>query len=241
MIAAPTQRMVSAARGVPPHLAGLEPEGHWTDIAFIPNSRFWWKEKMKREAERLRDLFRPSLPHGQIVRIERIGGAGGARVQTALARSGGEAVLVFWELRANCGTALSTRREPRLTEPQRVFTVAWLRRENGWAGGRPTFDVSAGEFPYRDQVLWPDHTGRRVRGIRVTEYWSLYQKLPERAALLRDTGAALAPLRGWVRAHPALARHPVIIGEVDQAERWAAQAGRVASEPARLLKRQCPG
>lgn len=234
MIAAPTQRMVSAARGVPPHLANLPDDGHWTDHGFIPNSRFWWKEKLKWQAERVRDLFRPSLPYGQIVRVERMGGTGDARVRAALARSGGEAVLVFWALRANCGTALSRWRKPRLTEPQRVFTVAWLRRENGWVDGRPTFDVSAGEFPYRDQVPWPDHARRRVRGIRVTEYWSLYETLPARAALLRDTAAALAPLREWVRAHPALARNPVTLGEVDQAERWAALAadGWLPSPPA---------
>ena len=224
LIVAPTPRMVSAARGLPPHLATVPPEGHWTDIGWIPGSWFWWKEKTKRELRRVRDAFRPSLPYGQIVRIERFGGTGSRRLRTVLARNGGEAVLVFWALGASCGTELSARREPRITNTRRAFLLAELRGESGWVDGRPTFDVPAQEFPYRDREPWPDATGRRVPGIPAVEYWSLYQALPMPDALRRDTAAALAPLRAWVRSRPALARHPVILAELSQARSYAQQA-----------------
>jgi hypothetical protein len=224
LIIAPTPLMVSAARGLPPHLASLPPEPHWTDIGRIPGGWFWWKEKTKREMRRVRDAFRPPLPYGQIVRIERIGGAGSRRLRTVLPRNGGEAVLVFWALGSSCGTELSTRREPRITQTPRAFLRAELRGKRGWVDGRPTFDVAAYEFPYRDREPWPDETRRRVPGIPATEYWSLYQALPTPDALRRDTAAALAPLRSWVRSRPALARHPVILAEVDQARNWSERA-----------------
>lgn len=224
LIVAPTPRMVSAARGMPRHLAKLPPDPHWTDVGWIPGSWFWWKEKTKWELRRVRDAFRPSLPYGQIVRIERIGGGGSGRLRTVLARNGGEAVLVFWALRANCGTALSRRREPQITRTRRAFVIAELRRESGWVDGRPTFDVEPYEFPYRDRDAWRDDTGRRVPGIRAAEYWSLYEALPMPDALRRDTAAALAPLRAWVESHRALARNPVILAELDQARRWSVRA-----------------
>lgn len=217
LIALPTGRMVSAPDALPPHLAEAAREP-------AERVRGWvgWKARLRLWWERVLDLFRPSLPYGQVVRVERFGGAEGERVRAALERSGGEAVLVRWTLRGDCGEALNPSREPWTRPGGRLFTTARLRAREGWVEGRPTLDVSSFDFPYPDRQPGHDDSGREVPGLRVADYWSLYEALPAHAVLRRDTAAALAPLRGWMRAHPQLARHPVARGELRQAESYAA-------------------
>jgi hypothetical protein len=65
-----------------------------------------------------------------------------------------------------------------------------------------------------------------VAGPRLAEYWELYETLPTYPQLERDTAAALAPMRAWVRAHPALAAHPAVQGSVVKAEGLAGLAAR---------------
>jgi hypothetical protein len=226
LIALPTDRTLSAARALPPDLAEV---GHIAPISQHirePGRWWWWKERIAHWWKRARNAFRPPLPYGQVVRLERVGGAHASRIRAALAASRNEAVLVRWELGADCGPARSERREPWLDRGSRVFTTARLRAKAGWVGGRPTFDVTSFDYPYTEQAPWTDPRGHRVAGPRLAEYWELYETLPTFPQMERDTAAALAPMRAWVRAHPALAAHPAVQGSVVKAEGLAGLAAR---------------
>ena len=221
LIALPTDRVVSAARGMPPHLARLGPERSPLDRIRAPGEGWWWRRRFRALWGRVRDAFRPDLPYGQVVRLERLGGPDSLQVLAALARSGGEAVLVHWALTAGCGTALSESLRPWLPAGERVFIAAALRDEVGWVGGRPTFDVGAGEYPYRERSPSRREESRAEPRLSIEEYWDLYEALPAYRELEQDSAAALAPLRAWSRAHPELASHPLVRGEISQAEGYA--------------------
>ncbi|HYW07019.1 MAG TPA: hypothetical protein VE913_08695 [Longimicrobium sp.] len=137
LIALPTDRTLSAARSLPPDLARVGTMPPTSDYIRQPGRWWWWQDRMAHWWKRARNAFRPPLPYGQVVRLERVGGAHAARIRAALAASRGEAVLVRWDLRADCGIARSERREPWLNRGFRVFTTARLRAEaDGWAAGR---------------------------------------------------------------------------------------------------------
>jgi|SRR5215207_3894706 len=98
-----------------------------------------------------------------------------------------------------------------------------LRGRHGWAKGRPTFEVGAHELAYRDGQSWPGPDRRPVAGLPLEAYWELYDSLPAYRNLERDTAAALAPRRAWVRAHPDPTGLPLVSGEMGTAQDYAAQ------------------
>jgi hypothetical protein len=229
LIAFPTDRTLSAARALPADLAGVGPVPPTSSYVRQPWRWWWWKDWIAHAWKRARNAFHPPLPYGQVVRLERVGGAHAARIRAALGASRNEAVLVRWELGGDCGVTRSERREPWLNRGFQVFTTARLRAEAGWVGGRPTFDVTSFDFPYTEQYPWTDPGGRPIAALRLAEYWELYQTLPTLPQLERDTAAALAPLRAWVRSHPALAAHPLVHSEVMTATgraEWVARERR---------------
>ena len=220
LIALPTGRMVSAARGLPPALARVGPKRSYHDRISTPREWRWWRGRLQVGSRRLRNAFRLGPPYGQVARIERVGGPDSGRVVAALAQSGGEVVVVRWLLTAACGDALSESREPWLAPGERVFMTAVLRDQAGWVDGRPTFDIRSAAFPYRERPSWGD-ASRAEPWLSLEEYWRLYEALPAHAELERDSAAALAPLRAWARLHQELVSYPLVRREVDLAARYA--------------------
>lgn len=221
MIVRPTPTMLSAARGLPRDLAGVRPERDLLLRMYPPTSAEWWRARF----HRWKASFGPPLPMGQVVRVARLGGASPA-VRAALARHGGEAVLVQWALATNCRTALYSGREPRLSAGRPVFVAARLRARSGWVHGRLTFDVFPQQWPYAGWRAELDSPPGEP--LTVEEYWTLRAALPTDDALLRDTATALAPLRAWVRSHPRLARRWPAPGVIASAERNAASSAYLA-------------
>jgi hypothetical protein len=207
LIATTSDRTVSAGRGLPRALRRAERPRDWREMMYSPANREWWGLQVRKIGRRVRRLFRPRLPYGQIVTLERVGGADAARIRTALRQSGGEAVLVRWDLGASCGPVLREEQGPWLRPGARVFLTARLRDRRGWVRGRPTLDVQTSDYPYpRDaQFLGGGRSGGRP--LPVETFWSLYQALPM-GYEPPDTAAALAGLDAWARANPAAARHP---------------------------------
>jgi hypothetical protein len=208
LIAVPSGQMVSAGRGLPTHLRRAERRRDPEEGLYSPRNGPWWRLQARKVGRRVREAFRPALPYGQVVRLERAGGADSARVRAALARSRGEAVLVRWDLGASCNPVRSELRTPWLRPGTRTFITAQLRPRRGWVRGRPTFDVQAHNYPYPFHAL----SGRGIPvepgKLPVETFWSLYALLPPTTYQVRDTAAVFRPLDAWERANPAAARHP---------------------------------
>jgi hypothetical protein len=217
LIALSSHRTVSAGRGLPRELRNAERPYDWREGLYSPRDREWWRLQVHKAGRRVRRLFRPRLPYGQVVTLERVGGAEAGRIRAALRRSRGEAVLVRWDLGASCGPVLRDERGPWLRPGTRVFLTARLRDRRGWVRGRPTFDVQAGDYPYPRDA---QHIGGPVPGERplpLETYWSL---------------------DAWVRANPAAARHRDAREEIEHTRRrlapdplWYPPAGVPASSP----------
>lgn len=208
LLVVPSGQTVSAARGLPPYLRRAERRRDLHEGLYSPRDGPWWRMQARKLGRRIREVFRPALPYGQVVRLERVGGADSARVQAALARSRGEAVLVRWDLAANCGPVRSENRAPWLRPGTRTFITAQLRPRRGWVRGRPTFDVQAHNYPYPRHGLAGWSTPVEPAALPVETFWSLYALLPPTTYQVPDTAAVFRGLGAWERANPAAARHP---------------------------------
>jgi hypothetical protein len=216
LVAVPSDRTVSAARGLPRELRRAERPRDWRELMYSPRQRDWWGLQVRKIGRRVRRIFRPRAPFGQVVALERVGGAEDARIRAALARSGGEAVLVRWDLGASCGPVLREERDPWLRPGAQVFLTARLRDPRGWVRGRPTLDVRSFDYPYPMRAMLVRGPMHGERPLPVETYWSLYEALPA-GYEPADTAAALARLDAWVRANAAPARHPHARAELDYA------------------------
>ena len=155
--------------------------------------------------------------HGQLMRIDTLGGANSEAVRAAAARSGTrDVVVVPWDYDPGC---MPTYWSPsaRWVEPGLTgFYTVRARPTSEWVGGRPTFDAFAAAlepYPHRRIFLAGyDGTGafRRRASLTPVEMFSLYQALPPQGARTASGDSAdLAPLRAWAAAHPELAiKHP---------------------------------
>lgn len=153
----------------------------------------------------------PARVSGQVVRIERVGGAHAVELQRTLESTRGVAILVPWDDDPSCQPQAWTRAGYPWAVGRRGFFVARLRPEAEWADGKPTFDVQpAFGQPYPHAT--PFHyglTGSKVASkvwLSVDEYWTLSEALPDRDTLGKDACAALRPLQAWVAAHRRLAK-----------------------------------
>lgn len=221
LIGIPTAVMVNAARGLPPALARVGPERSYHDRISTPRQWTWWRWRFKAGWRRLRNAVGLGPPYGQVVRLERVGGPDSLRVLAAIAQSGGEGVLVNWDLAASCLDVLSEKRETFLVPGERVFMTAALRDPAGWVDGRPTFDLRSTESPYAGRLRWYQDGSLAEPALALEKFWELYEALPAHGALLRDSAAALVPLRAWERANRELLGHPHVRREFDQLARYA--------------------
>jgi hypothetical protein len=207
LIATTSDRTVNAGRGLPRELRRAEGPRDWREMMYSPANREWWGLQVRKIGRRVRRLFRPRLPYGQVVTLQRVGGADAARIRAALRESGGEAVLVRWDLGGDCSPVLREEQGPWLRPGARVFLTAQLRNRRGWVRGRPTFDVQSADYPYPRDAQFVGGSRSGGRPLPVETFWSLYESLP-RGYEPPDTAAALARLDAWTRANPAAARHP---------------------------------
>jgi hypothetical protein len=147
--------------------------------------------------------------HGQLVRVDTIGGAGDGRVRRLLDwRGTRDVVVVPWGYDDACRPVPwdSSARwvEPGLTG---FYTVS-LRPESQWVDRRPTFDAYAADldpYPhgaYYRRGLQGTAQLRRRASLDAREMFALYDALPPHG---RRDDAALARLRAWAAANPALA------------------------------------
>jgi hypothetical protein len=150
----------------------------------------------------------PARPiHGQVFRIERIGGPKAGGLPAGL----GEIVVVPWDYDASCQT-LAWPADAQWTPPgTRGFVTGTLRPREHWVNGRPTLDTHNPYYlPYTGSQRVPGIS----RDVPIEDFlapdhvFELHQVLPTRSALARGGEEAVAPLRAWVAANPELASRP---------------------------------
>jgi hypothetical protein len=143
--------------------------------------------------------------YGQVVEVERAGGPGG----TAIVQGG--AVLVPWFYDPACATVPWGSGAVWLPPGSQEAVVGRLRRREDWVDSIPTIDVFRPELVRGSGMrpgAWP---GNVETAETLFEY---YAAVPSSDHLARDPWGAVAPLRGWIDAHPESAARPPI--------RWAA-------------------
>ena len=221
LIVLPTNRIASAARGLPPDLAAVPPLRGYDESVWRPGMRSWWEARVTRWFKRLRD--RP--PYGQLAKLERVEGPDSARIVAAMDAAAGEVVLVHWDLDSMCRPALRRERASSLAVGERVFLTATLRETTGWVQGRPTFDVTPHHFVHYEREYWQPPTERDRARMTAREVMTVYAALPHLDQLRwqPDTGGALASLREWARSHPALATRDPASRMIENAQTMAAR------------------
>jgi hypothetical protein len=153
----------------------------------------------------------PRTIYGQVVQIERFGGADSLRIAAAFLRQGhSQVVLVPWDYDEGCEPTIwsESARWILPTDPG-VFTVR-LRPEAQWAQGLPTFDAFVADLqPYPHGGFFrKGYAGRELQtepSLTAAEYYELYRRLPTREVIEEHGGQATAAVRAWVSANPAVA------------------------------------
>jgi hypothetical protein len=145
--------------------------------------------------------------HGQLVRVDRIGGPGIERLPPGVR----EVVIVPWSYGAACEPRRWSSSARWAPIGEHGFFRADLRDVEHWVSGRPTFDMhNPGAIPYTGDRR--AGTPARVDGegalLSVDQVFDLHEALPSWASLERNPPAALDRLRAWARANPDLAARP---------------------------------
>lgn len=142
--------------------------------------------------------------HGQVVEVERIGGAAAEALDPSVRR----VVLVAWGYDQRCNT-IPWAGSARWAEPgTRGLFTALLRDRMHWAGGLPTLDVYTPDSqPYpqrgRGAQLPPDSL------LPVEDYFALIGLLPMRGQSDAPAAKEYLPVFQWAERHPGLAvRYP---------------------------------
>jgi hypothetical protein len=228
LIVVPTSRVVNAARNLPFHLATVSRLREDDEWLWRPGARWWWKNRLTRWLERLRD--RP--PYGQLATLERFGGPDSAQVAAAVSRGRRRVVIVKWDMDSMCRPALRTERAPSFIAGERLFLTATLRDSSGWVGGRPTFDVTPSHFVYSESRYGRGAPRWAAAPLTADEVMSVYEALPSYEALRLepDPSPVMAPLRTWMRRNASLAARPPADRMIENANVYA----RVARELAPL-------
>jgi hypothetical protein len=154
----------------------------------------------------------PSV-YGQVIRLERFGGADSATVARALDGADDPRIVVVpWAYDASCAVTTwngSTRWVP--LEERGLFRTPRLRDEEGWAEGLPTFDIYFARFEpyplasYHREVPRDPRGPRRGPLLTVDEHVHLLQTFPRREVVQHDPEEGAVALTRWEAEHPDLA------------------------------------
>jgi hypothetical protein len=153
--------------------------------------------------------------YGQVVRVDSMLGPGSDLTRRALmARRSTEVLVVPWGNSPGCGIDV-WRHSALWTTPDSsgLFSLR-LRPESLWVSGRPTFDAFfAANYSYADgpYTVGPhfifNGSTRADRSMTPAEVFALYAVMPP--VTQPNDSIALARLRAWLRAHPAVrTRYP---------------------------------
>jgi hypothetical protein len=152
----------------------------------------------------VRDSLDPSTIHGQLFRLDRVGGDVPPALAAARAAGINEAILVpyGWE----CRELWRWHGSARWVRPaSQVIVDATLRPRASWIGERPTFDVEPlhDAYPGGYETLRGDERALRLTAAQVFE---LNEVLPTFGELDPPAVAPYRRLLLWAKANPALAR-----------------------------------
>jgi hypothetical protein len=139
--------------------------------------------------------------HGQLVSVERWGGAPPALAQV----SGDTAVVVPWDYAADCSTTPWSASWRWLPPNRRLFFTPQLRAREHWVRSHPTFDAYA---PQHDAYPpdYPDPvSGPAPKGLTVDQMFDLQELVPTLESITRDGWKAIDGAVEWARNHPDLA------------------------------------
>ncbi len=154
--------------------------------------------------------------YGQVVRLERAGGADAAGLPAETDR----VVLVPWGYDPGCQTTRWSESARWIDPGSRGLLWSTLRPRAQWVDGLPTFDVGdayQAPYPGRTREMPADSM------LSVEQMFDLVALLPEYEAYDADPEGAVRPLLAWARAHPGLARlYParVMVGDAEHGVRY---------------------
>lgn len=157
----------------------------------------------------------------------------------------GEAILVPWAYREDCSPIEWTGRLDWIQAGTRGVVTGWLRKQEHWLEGLPTFDV---EMAWREPQ-WTADEPRWAGGSEADalmtpeEFLQLYAAMPTFGQLDRAPDDAAARARAWAGAHPTLAARapaPTLLGHVYRAAEARSLAGRWLVQIELLDARELP-
>lgn len=149
--------------------------------------------------------------YGQVVRVERLGGAAAASLPSGTDR----VVLVPWGYGANCRTTRWAESAVWADVGERALVWASLRPREAWVQGVPTLDVTEPyQLPYPQRAYADDDEGL----LSIDQAFELLSVLPLWDEFEADFVTAHQPLLAWARANPELARRPPAAMMVERVE-----------------------
>ncbi|HEX8690948.1 MAG TPA: hypothetical protein VF746_00800 [Longimicrobium sp.] len=160
---------------------------------------------MRAQIDSSRRARLPGQVTGQVLRLERVGGAGSEVVERVFRETGRrEALVIPWTLDGvNCRPSPWPPRERWLEPGTRGVLVARLRPTHLWVDGMPTFDAD----PYGYLYPWPGARNLGCPGALTAEEW--YDFLdhlgPRYPASGEEDRRIEAHFLLWLRRHPDVA------------------------------------
>lgn len=156
----------------------------------------------------------PRPIYGQLVDVNRFGGADSASLAEAFKRRRSRVVLVVpWGYNVSCATTYwsGSARWIRLRDPG-MFALK-LRPQSQWVNGVPTLDALVADLepyphgPFYQREERGTEALKTMPSLTAAEYYELYRALPELETFSTDPGAAARQaLDTWERKNPHLAK-----------------------------------
>jgi hypothetical protein len=154
---------------------------------------------------------RPRPVFGQVIRVDRLGGADSALLERAFARLGTrEVVVVPWDYGPDCSPVIWGRSFRWVEGGAPGFYRLRARPERESAGGRPVLDAFRADLePYPHGIFFQrgyrgTHVVRTGPALTPAEYFTFYSGLPSSALAREKPQEARAMLEELQGRHPEL-------------------------------------
>jgi hypothetical protein len=169
----------------------------------------------------------PRRIYGQVIQLERFGGADSITVAQALGeRDAAQVVIVPWDYDPSCRAAIWSRSAQWVRVGEAGMFTVRIRPKSQWVAGMPTFDAFMADLePYPLGVFFQQgYRGtealRTHPSLTAAEYYELYRALPDRTMIRQRPEAAAAAISHWEQTQPDLAvKYPAT--EVLRWARWS--------------------